>query len=184
MNLQIYYQIIWVNQSVNVGDEGGFAPTIKTTESVLDYISDSVSKCGYSFGTDIIIGLDCAANNFWDLRASKYIIDGKSLNSGQLLDYYILLCDRYPIKIIEDPFVEEDLDSFAKLTAKMGNRTCIVGDDIFVTNKARVIKGINLGYANSVIIKINQVGTDYSAMDGARTALFEFMGNNCKSQVW
>ena len=157
--------------AINVGDEGGFAPaTIKSTESVLSYISDAVDRCGYGIGSDVLIGVDCAATNFWNSTTSEYIIDGKSLNSDNLLDYYASLCDRYPIKIIEDPFREDDLDSFVKITTEIGKKAAIVGDDIFVTNKTRVREGIELSAANSIIIKVNQVGTLTAAIEAIRTA--------------
>lgn len=159
--------------ALNVGDEGGFAPTIKDTESVLSFISDAVSECGYSVGTDIMLGIDCAANNFWNPVTSKYTIDGKSLRSDELLDYYISLCDRYPIRIIEDPFIEDDLDSFAKITGKIGKKTYVVGDDIFVTDKSRVQKGINEQVANSMIVKVNQIGTLTAAMEAVGAATSE-----------
>ncbi len=92
------------------------------------------------------------------------------MNSDKLLDYYASLCDHYPIEFIEDPFREDDLDSFAKITAEIGNKTCIVGDDIFVTNKTRVHKGIEISAANSIIIKVNQVGTLTAAMQAVMAA--------------
>jgi enolase len=178
MGSEIYHQLgsilsqILGKSSINVGDEGGFAPatTKSTTESVLSYISDAVDESGYRLGSDILIGIDCAATNFWDPVTLDYVVDGMSMNSDKLLDYYVSLCDRYPIRIIEDPFREDDLESFSKLTAKMGKKTCIVGDDIFVTNDTRVRKGIELGSANSIIIKVNQVGTLTSAMEAVRSA--------------
>lgn len=160
--------------AVNVGDEGGFAPTtIRSTESVLSYISDAVDRCGYNTGRDIVIGIDCAASSFWNLAKTYYTIDGKQLGSDELLDYYCSLCDQYPIRLIEDPFREYDLESFIKITAKLGDKTCIVGDDIFVTNKARVREGIELGAANSIIIKINQIGTLTGALEALRPATSE-----------
>ncbi|MPZ07093.1 MAG: phosphopyruvate hydratase [Nitrososphaeraceae archaeon] len=168
---EIYYKLASIlsdklgDSAVNVGDEGGFAPSIKDTESVLSYISDAVSGCGYSVGTDILLGIDCAANSFWNPITSKYTIDGKSLKSDGLLDYYISLCDRYPIRIIEDPFIEDDLDSFAKITAGISKKTYVVGDDIFVTDKSRVQKGLDEQVANSMIVKVNQVGTLTTAME-------------------
>ncbi|HET7391417.1 MAG TPA: phosphopyruvate hydratase [Nitrososphaeraceae archaeon] len=148
MGSEIYHQLACVlsqslgKSSINVGDEGGFAPatTKSTTESVLSYISDAVDECGYSLGSDILIGIDCAATNFWDPATLEYVVDGKSMNSDKLLDYYVSLCDRYPIRIIEDPFREDDLESFSKITAEIGKKTCIVGDDIFVTSSRRVRK--------------------------------------------
>jgi enolase len=176
MGSEIYHKLASIlsyklgNSALNVGDEGGFAPTIKDTESVLSFISDAVSECGYSVGTDVIMGIDCAANNFWNPVTSKYTIDGKSLRPDELLDYYISLCDRYPIRIIEDPFIEDDLDSFAKITAKIGKKTYVVGDDIFVTDTRRVQKGIDERIANSMIVKVNQIGTLTAAMEAVGTA--------------
>jgi enolase len=130
MGSEIYHKLAFIlsnklgNSAVNVGDEGGFAPTIKDTSSVLSYISDAINECGYSIGTDIVLGIDCAANNFWNPATSKYTIDGETLSSDELLQYYISLCDRYPIKIIEDPFVEDDLGSFAKITRELERKAC------------------------------------------------------------
>ncbi|HYA84762.1 MAG TPA: phosphopyruvate hydratase, partial [Candidatus Bathyarchaeia archaeon] len=101
---------------------------------MFSYISDAVKKRGYSLGSDIVFGIDCAASNFWNPDTEHYAIDGKSLNTGELLDYYCSLCDLYPIRIIEDPFREDDLDSFIQITSRLGGKTCIVGDDIFVSN--------------------------------------------------
>jgi enolase len=177
MGSEIYHELKSIlstnlgKTAVNVGDEGGFVPTtIKSTESVLSYISDAVDRRGYNIGSDTVIGIDCAASNFWNPATENYTIDGKSLNRDELLDYYCSLCDRYPVRIIEDPFREDDLDSFRKITAKLGNKICLVGDDIFVTNNARIREGIELGAANSVVIKINQVGTLTAAIEAVRTA--------------
>jgi enolase len=174
---EIYHELAQILSSklgrtaINVGDEGGFVPTtINSTESVLSYISDAVERCGYSIGSEVIIGMDCAANNFWNPATASYVIDQKSLNSGELLDYYLSLCACYRIKIIEDPFGEDDLYSFSEITRKLGNKIRIIGDDIFVTNMTRVRKGVELGAANSIIIKVNQVGTLTAAMDAIRAA--------------
>jgi enolase len=177
MGSEIYHELKSIlstnlgKTAVNVGDEGGFVPTaIKSTESVLSYISDAVNRLGYGIGSEVVIGIDCAASNFWNPTTADYAIDERSLNSGELLDYYFSLCDRYPIKIIEDPFREDDLDSFAQITTKLGKKARIVGDDIFVTNKTRVQEGIEIGAANSIIIKVNQVGTLTAAMETIRAA--------------
>jgi enolase len=132
-----------------------------------------VNECGYHVGTGIMLGIDCAANNFWNPVTSKYTIDGKSLRPHELLDYYISLCDHYPIRIIEDPFIEDDLDSFAKITRKIGKKTYVVGDDIFVTDTRRVQKGIAERIANSMIVKVNQIGTLTAAIEAVGTATSE-----------
>jgi enolase len=177
MGTEIYHELKFIlstrmgKTAVNVGDEGGFAPAlIKSAESVFSYISDAVEKRGYSLGRDVVFEIDCAASNFWNPDTEHYAIDGKSLNTGELLDYYCSLCDLYPIRIIEDPFREDDLDSFVQITSRLGGKTCIVGDDIFVSHNARVLEGIELGAANSIIIKINQVGSLTRAIEATRTA--------------
>jgi len=166
MGSEIYHELASIlstklgKTATNVGDEGGFVPTtIKSTESVLSYICDAVKRLGYGIGSEVVIGIDCAASNFWNPTTADYTIDEGSLTSGELLDYYFSLCERYPIKIIEDPFREDDLDSFVQITTKLGKKTRIVSDDIFVTNKTRVQEGIEKGAANSIIIKVNQVET-------------------------
>jgi enolase len=173
MGSEIYHELKFIlsarmgKTAVNVG---GFAPAlIKSTDSVFSYISDAVKKRGYSLGSDIVFGIDCAASNFWNPDTEHYAIDGKSLNTGELLDYYCSLCDLYPIRIIEDPFREDDLDSFVQITSRLGSKTCIVGD-IFVSHNTRVQEGIELGAANSIIIKINQVGSLTRAIEATRTA--------------
>jgi enolase len=172
---EIYHELKFIlstrigKTAINVGDEGGFAPAlIKSTESVFSYISDAAKKRGYSLGSDIVFGI--AASNFWNPSTEHYAIDGKSLSTGELLDYYCSLCELYPIRIIEDPFREDDLDSFVQITSRLGGKTCIVGDDIFVSHNTRVREGIELGAANSIIIKINQVGSLTRAMEATRTA--------------
>jgi enolase len=174
---EIYHELKFIlstrvgKTAVNVGDEGGFAPAlIKSTETVFSYISDAVEKRGYRLGRDVVFGIDCAASNFWNHDREHYAIDGKSLNTGELLDYYCSLCDLYPIRIIEDPFREDDLDSFVQITSRLGGKICIVGDDIFVSHNMRVREGIELGAANSIIIKINQVGSLTRAIEATRTA--------------
>ncbi|MGB0025319.1 MAG: phosphopyruvate hydratase [Nitrososphaeraceae archaeon] len=164
--------------AANVGDEGGFAPAAKSvkTESVLSYICQAIETCGYHAGSDVAIGIDCAATNFWNSAKSKYIIDGESLNSDSLLDFYDSLCDHYPIKIIEDPFREDDIESFARMTSKLGKKIFVVGDDIFVTNRTRVDLGIEAKAANSIIIKVNQVGTLTAALDAVTTASSKLWG--------
>lgn len=156
--------------AVNVGDEGGFAPQIDSTETVLEYITEAIYSSGYQLGDDVIIGIDCAATNFWNHAVQKYEIDKKLYTSEELLDYYKLISDRFCIRIIEDPFREDDNPSYSKITSFLGNRVCIVGDDIFVTNKNRVLNGIQGSNANGIIIKVNQVGTLMGALDAVKSA--------------
>jgi enolase len=164
--------------ATNVGDEGGFAPSTKSikTESILSYICQAIDACGYDAESDVVIGIDCAANNFWNSSRSKYTIDGESLDSESLLDFYDSLCDSYPIRFIEDPFTEDNIEFYAKITSKLGKEIFIVGDDIFVTNKRRIELGIEAGAANSVIIKVNQVGTLTAALDAVSVASTKLWG--------
>lgn len=176
MGSEIYHQlknilITRINRSsINVGDEGGFAPVLDCNELALSYISDAIIECGYSIGKEVVLGIDCAASNFWIPSKEKYSINNKLVNSEELLNYYFKLVDRYPIEIIEDPFREDDVESFAKITEEIGKKVSIIGDDIFVTNKSKVTEGINKHVANGIIIKVNQVGTLTEAMEAAKVA--------------
>jgi enolase len=156
--------------AINIGDEGGFAPQIHSTETVLNYILEATNISGYQLGNDIVIGIDCAATNFWNYDVQKYEIDSKFYSSDELINYYRLLSDQFCVKIIEDPFKEDDNLSYANITSTLGNRICIVGDDIFVTNKKRVTNGIEESNANAIIIKVNQVGTLTGAMEAIKSA--------------
>lgn len=173
---EIYHQLGIILSSnlgksaTNVGDEGGYSPTVSSVEIILKFITNAVKECGYAMGNDIILGIDCAASNFWNELTNKYEIDGKGYSSDELFEYYRLLCDQYDIRVIEDPFREDDSLSYSEMTSILGHKTCIVGDDIFVTNKDRVVKGIERSEANSVIIKVNQAGTLTGAMEALTTA--------------
>lgn len=145
--------------AVNVGDEGGFAPPCKTVEEALDSLLDAVKQAGYTMGDDVVLALDAAATEFYDKARMVYSIDGRSLNGESLIEYYAGLVERYPIKSIEDPLQEEDFHGLASMTKKLGGRIQIVGDDIFVTNVERLKKGIDLGAANALLLKVNQIGT-------------------------
>jgi len=161
--------------AVNVGDEGGFAPPITNVEEALGQINDAVEEIGYSPGQNILLGIDPAADSFYDETSMKYSVDGKKLDSGEMLDLFEDLTDRYPLKSIEDPFHDEDFDNFARITKKLGSRVQIVGDDLFVTNIKRVEKGIQLKAANALLVKINQIGTmteTVEAVEKARRASF------------
>lgn len=144
---------------IAVGDEGGFAPSIKTTEEALTYIVNAITEAGYVPGKDVYIALDVAASEIYSEESSTYRMDGKLLTSRSLVKYYVDLVDRFPILSIEDPFNEDDYESFALLTRLLKDRTMIVGDDLFVTNSTFLQKGIDAGAANAIIIKANQVGT-------------------------
>ena len=141
--------------NTNVGDEGGFAPNLNSNIEALDLIMEAIKKSGYT--KDFYLGIDIAANSFYD--GSKYIIEGKSYTTLELVEYYKDLTEKYPIISIEDPFYESDYKGFKELTKKIGKNVQIVGDDLFVTNKDNLKKGIKGKYANTILIKPNQIGT-------------------------
>jgi enolase len=151
--------------ATNVGDEGGFAPPLTATSEALDAIIKAVDTAGYT--EEIRLGMDCAASEFF--KAGKYTIDGKTLSNVELIDYYEQLVNSYPIVLIEDPFEQDSYDDFARLTSRLSAEV-IVGDDIFVTNMDRLAKGIEMGAANSLLLKLNQVGTISEAFDAATLA--------------
>jgi len=151
--------------ATNVGDEGGFAPNLTTTSEAFDAIIKAVDTAGYN--EEIRLGMDCAASEFF--KAGKYTIDGKTLSNVELIDYYDELVSSYPIVLIEDPFEQDSYDDFARLTSRLSAEV-IVGDDIFVTNTDRLAKGIEMGAANSLLLKLNQVGTISEAFDAATLA--------------
>ena len=143
----------------NVGDEGGFAPSIKTNEEALELIVQAIEKSNLKPGNDIVICLDVAANELLNERG-EYSIQSKNFESVEnVINYYKKLTSTYPIKSIEDPFAEEDWDAWKKITSSIGNSVQIVGDDLFVTNTKRLKKGIKENSANSILIKPNQIGT-------------------------
>jgi len=144
---------------VNVGDEGGFAPSINSNEEALDLIVESIKDAKLTPGKDISICLDVAANELFD-KNGDYSIESESyINVEKIITYYKKLVKNYPIKSIEDPFSEEDWNAWSKLTSQLGNDVQIVGDDLFVTNEKRLQKGIDTKAANSILIKPNQIGT-------------------------
>ena len=142
-----------------VGDEGGFAPNLASTRDALDFVMTSIEKAGFKPGEDMMIALDCAATEFF--KNGKYEISGEglSLSPDAIADYLSALCDAYPIISIEDGMSEDDFEGWAALTAKVGKRVQLVGDDLFVTNPKRLTMGIGKGLANSLLVKVNQIGT-------------------------
>ena len=148
--------------ATNVGDEGGFAPNIKNNVEAIEYVLKAIEIAGYKPGLDFFISLDAAASEFYDSNSKSYIFkksDGKILSSDEMVDYWKSWSEKYPIISIEDGFAEDDWDGWAKITASIGDKVQIVGDDLFVTNTDRLAKGINMGVANSILIKVNQIGT-------------------------
>ncbi|MFN7732670.1 MAG: phosphopyruvate hydratase [Pirellula sp.] len=142
-----------------VGDEGGFAPDLASNQAALDLIMEAIERAGYEAGKQIFIALDVAATEFYDEKTHKYTIDGKQLSGDQMVDFLANWVDKYPICSIEDGCSEDDWESWKHLTDKVGDRVQLVGDDLFVTNTDRLQRGIDKGIANSILIKVNQIGT-------------------------
>ena len=145
--------------ATSVGDEGGFAPNLASTRDALDFIMASVEKAGFKAGEDVVLALDCAATEFF--RNGKYEISGEglSLTPHEMADYLVALCKDYPILSIEDGMSEDDFEGWKAITDKIGQEVQLVGDDLFVTNPERLSMGIDKGLANSLLVKVNQIGT-------------------------
>lgn len=143
--------------SVSVGDEGGFAPNLKSNEEALSLIIDAVKKAGYTAGKDVYLALDVAASELYE--KGKYSFEGKMLDSGRMIDYYESLIKKYPVISIEDGLAENDWEGWRAMTERLGKKLQIVGDDAFVTNPKILSEGIQKGIANSILIKLNQIGT-------------------------
>ncbi len=157
------------NLSTSLGDEGGFAPSLTNNEEAIELILESIDKAGFISGKDISICLDVAANELF--KDKKYAIASpKFISSDKTIEYYLNLIKKYPIKSIEDPFSEDDWNPWTSLTALMNKEIQIVGDDLFVTNKERLLKGIKLKAANSILIKPNQIGTLTETMEVIKLA--------------
>ncbi|MCD4692034.1 MAG: phosphopyruvate hydratase [Calditrichales bacterium] len=160
------------NYNTAVGDEGGFAPDLKSNEEALQLILEAIEKAGYKPGEDIFICLDPASSEFYDKEKGLYILssENKKLSSEEMVDYYANWVDKYPIVSIEDGLDENDWDGWKVMTEKLGSKIQLVGDDLFVTNKERLSRGINENIANSILIKLNQIGTITETLDTIETA--------------
>lgn len=145
--------------NTNVGDEGGFAPNLPSADAALEFVMNAIGKAGYKAGTDIVIGLDCASTEFF--KDGKYVYEGegKTRSVSEQAKYLADLVGRYPIVTIEDGMSEDDMDGWKELTDLVGKKCQLVGDDLFVTNVKRLAEGIKAGRANSILIKVNQIGT-------------------------
>lgn len=161
-----------------VGDEGGFAPNLKNAEEALDYLMRAVERAGYQPGEDVTFAMDAAASELYNDETGKYIFDGESRLKGSLvvrsademIAYYKKLTEKYPLRSIEDGLDEDDWEGWVHMTRELGNRVQLVGDDLFVTNSARLQRGIQMGAANAILIKVNQIGTVSEAMKAIETA--------------
>lgn len=161
-----------------VGDEGGFAPNLKNAEEALDYLMRAVERAGYQPGKDVTFAMDAAASELYNDETGKYIFDGEGRLKGspvvrsadEMIAYYKKLTEKYPLRSIEDGLDEEDWEGWVHMTRELGNRVQLVGDDLFVTNSARLQRGIQMGAANAILIKVNQIGTVSEAMKAIETA--------------
>ena len=156
--------------STSVGDEGGFAPKIDSAREALDYIEKAVTTAGYKLGGDVLLALDCAASEYFKDGAYRMTGERKTLSSAENADFLADLASNYPIASIEDGMAEDDWDGWKTLTEKLASRVQLVGDDLFVTNVKRLEKGIADGIANSILIKVNQIGTLTETIDAVRMA--------------
>ena len=154
--------------STGLGDEGGFAPNLSSNRAALDLLAEAIEKAGFAVGRDIALGLDVAATEFFD--NGTYLFEGKKISAGDLSAYYAELVAAYPLVSIEDPLAEDDWEGWAQLTQDLGGRTQIVGDDLFVTNPERLAQGITAGAGNSILVKVNQIGTLTETLDAVKLA--------------
>jgi enolase len=159
--------------STNVGDEGGFAPNIKSNEEAIEIVLLAIEKAGYTPGQDVFIAMDAAVTEFYDEETGLYHFkksDGKKLNSDEMVDYWTNWVNKYPILSIEDGMAEDDWKGWEKHTKALGNKIQLVGDDLFVTNVNRLQQGINTGVANSILVKVNQIGSLTETIDAVNLA--------------
>lgn len=174
MGAEVYHHLKKVlsdkGLSGGVGDEGGFAPNLESNEEALKVIVEAIEKAGYKPGQDIYLAMDVAASEFYNNGQYELKGEGKTMNSHEMVDFYEGLLEKYPIISIEDGFDEEDWEGFKLLTERLGDRLQIVGDDLFVTNTKRLMKGIQTQTANSILVKLNQIGTLTETLDAIEMA--------------
>lgn len=154
--------------STGLGDEGGFAPDFEHNRAALDFIAEAIGKAGFTLGTDIALGLDVAATEFFE--NGVYRFEGKDRSAAEMNAYYAELADAYPLISIEDPLAEDDWDGWAELTSSLGSKLQLVGDDLFVTNPTRLADGIGRQVGNSILVKVNQIGTLTETLDAVSLA--------------
>ncbi len=159
--------------STNVGDEGGFAPNISSNVEAIEYVLRAIESAGYKPGEDIFIAMDAAATEFYDAKSGKYIFkksDKRELSSEEMVEFWAEWCNKYPILSIEDGLAEDDWNGWSNLTAHLGEQVQLVGDDLFVTNTDRLAEGIVNGVANSILVKVNQIGSLTETIDAVQMA--------------
>jgi enolase len=157
-------------KATNVGDEGGFAPSLENADEALALLMEAIGKAGYKPGEQISLALDVAASEFYDKDQGGYDYEGKRRSSAEMVDIYAGWTAKYPLVSIEDGLAEDDWDGWKALTNELGNKVQLVGDDLFVTQTARLERGIREGIANSILVKVNQIGTLSETLDAVRTA--------------
>jgi enolase len=176
MGTEIFHHLKKVLQdkgySTNVGDEGGFAPNLGSNEEAIEFVLEAIDKAGYKAGEDIFIALDAASSEFYDAEKRKYVFEstGKVWSSDEMVAYWTEWVEKYPIISIEDGLDEDDWDGWKKLTSAIGHKVQLVGDDLFVTNTERLSRGIKEQSANSILIKVNQIGTLTETIEAVRMA--------------
>jgi len=156
--------------ATGLGDEGGFAPDLPTNRAALDLISEAIKLAGYKLGTEIALALDVASTEFFDEATSSYNFEGTKKTAAEMVAYYAELLDNYPLVSIEDPLAEDDWTGWANITKELGEKVQLVGDDLYVTNPARLQKGIDMAAGNAILVKVNQIGTLTETMDAVRLA--------------
>lgn len=176
MGSEIFHNLKKVLQKkglvTSVGDEGGFAPNLESNEEALEAIIEGIQAAGYRPGDDVRLAMDVAASEMYNKESGKYILkgEGKELTTDEMIDFYERLITKYPIISIEDGLDEEDWEGWKIMTERLGKKIQLVGDDLFVTNTERLKKGIDLGVANSILIKVNQIGTLTETLDAIEMA--------------
>jgi enolase len=156
--------------ATGLGDEGGFAPDLPTNRAALDLISEAIKLAGYKLGTEIALALDVASTEFFDEATASYNFEGTKKTAAEMVAYYAELLDNYPLVSIEDPLAEDDWTGWANITEELGEKVQLVGDDLYVTNPARLQKGIDMAAGNAILVKVNQIGTLTETMDAVRLA--------------
>ncbi len=156
--------------STGLGDEGGFAPELPTNAAALDLIAEAVAKAGYELGKDIALALDVAATEFYSEETGKYTFEGQERTTDEMIEYYAGLVAKYPLVSIEDPLAEDDWAGWTKITAQLGEKVQLVGDDLYVTNPTRLQKGIDEKAGNAILVKVNQIGTLTETRDAVALA--------------
>ncbi len=161
--------------ATGLGDEGGFAPDLPNNAAALELISEAIANAGYKLGSEIALALDVASTEFFDEKTGKYTFEGVERSSDEMISYYAQLLARFPLVSIEDPLAEDDWAGWTKITAELGSKVQLVGDDLYVTNPSRLQKGIDLKAGNAILVKVNQIGTLTETMDAVSLAQREGM---------